>query len=351
MTRPIAAIAALSPLAVACDDSPSTPPVEPETRIFATPIAGELSRDWFVNGYVDADDGVGEYTDYECGPKSYDGHQGTDLVLPDFHRMDEGVDVLAAAAGTVWATHDGEFDRHKVWQDTVPWNVVAVDHGERHGYRYFAYYGHLKNGSIAVTEGQSVSPGTVLGEVGSSGRSDMPHLHFEVRRAPVSGVVGVVADPWEGACGAGSSLWLDQIPYQDEFRPIQAGLSVDSMSLDRVKDPPTPVTAVTAGGQPGAVSAWVQLHNQRAGAVTSWEWRRPDGTTFGQTGRTHTRFYSMSWWWTSVPLAAFDEAGTWSVEIRSHGEPVVALAFDVTLAGAVEAAADRTPSVDGGGIR
>lgn len=334
--------------AAACGDTPSSPPEEAPS-LFATPIAGQMNQDWFVTNYVDTDGSGSAFADYDCGLKSYDDHQGTDLVLPDFALMDQGVDVLAAASGTVIGTHDGEFDRNKEWQDGVTWNVVAVDHGERNGHRYVAYYGHLKNGSVAVTEGQSVSAGTVLGEVGSSGRSDMPHLHFEVLRAPSSGGSLEAVDPWQGPCGATVSLWLDQIAYQDQFRPVQSGITVDPMSLDRVKDPPTPVVAVTAGGS-GAVTAWVQLHNQHVGAVTSWRWLRPNGATFVQSSRTHTTFYSMSWWWTSVALSALDEAGTWSVQIESHGELVATMSFDVTLAGAV-VAGDRTLTTGGGGIR
>ena len=54
-------------------------------------------------------------------------------------------------------------------------NMVEVDHGNDLSTRY----GHLS--MINVAEGQSVSPGTVLGRVGSTGRSTGPHLHYEVR--------------------------------------------------------------------------------------------------------------------------------------------------------------------------
>ncbi len=54
-------------------------------------------------------------------------------------------------------------------------NRVVVDHGG--GVQ--TLYGHLSR--IAVTPGQHVDPGMVLGAVGSTGRSTGPHLHYEVR--------------------------------------------------------------------------------------------------------------------------------------------------------------------------
>lgn len=55
--------------------------------------------------------------------------------------------------------------------------VVAIDHGRD----IYTIYAHLKEGSIRVRAGQNVTQGTVLGLMGTTGRSTGVHLHFEMR--------------------------------------------------------------------------------------------------------------------------------------------------------------------------
>ncbi len=118
--------------------------------------------------------------------------------------------VLAAAAGVVVAAEDGNYDRCHGSLETADVdcdghemraNRVIVEH--EIGWR--SRYWHLKNGSVAVAEGDVVERGTVLGHVGSSGRSSMPHLHFEVHDPD-----GVVVDPYAGELSQETSYWCEQ---------------------------------------------------------------------------------------------------------------------------------------------
>jgi murein DD-endopeptidase MepM/ murein hydrolase activator NlpD len=86
-------------------------------------------------------------------------HSGVDF------RAEHGSPVLSAAAGkVVLAEYHGGYG-----------NMVEIDHGNGITTRY----AHLSH--IAVNDGQQVAVGTVVGRVGSTGRSTGPHLHYETR--------------------------------------------------------------------------------------------------------------------------------------------------------------------------
>ena len=61
-------------------------------------------------------------------------------------------------------------------------NHIVLDLGDgRH-----AFYAHLKPGSLTVQSGDRVARGEQIANVGNSGSSDGPHLHFHVMDSPSS---------------------------------------------------------------------------------------------------------------------------------------------------------------------
>jgi len=84
----------------------STAAAEPR---FAAPIACAVGEECFVQNFVDTDPGPGA-KDFACGTLTSDGHKGTDIRLKNYVEMEHGVDVLAAAPGTVLRIRDGMDD-------------------------------------------------------------------------------------------------------------------------------------------------------------------------------------------------------------------------------------------------
>ena len=284
--------------------------------MFVEPLAGTLNQTFYYLNYVDELPGAG-LRDFACGSKTYDGHQGTDITLANFAVMDSGVAVRAAAAGMILTTHDGEFDRQKQWITGAIANYVAI----RHPDGLVSWYLHLKKNSIAVGIGQQVEAGDLLGYVGSSGFSDIPHLHFEVR--DTAGVV----DPWAGACGATESRWSPQLPYQSTFSLNDAGLTGLSLTLDLAKDPPAAKSVFTTADP--QVSMWVQLLNAPGGSQLDFRLYRPDDSLYFTTSSTLPRFYGISWWWAWHAIPGYLTAGRWRMQFLHNGVMLAERAFDV----------------------
>ena len=101
------------------------------------------------------------------GGGASDLHDGVDLV------GSAGTSIFAAKAGTVITAN----------YHSSAGNHVIIDHGDG----YYSYYLHLS--SFAVSVGQSVSQGTIVGGMGTTGNSTGVHLHFGIATGIWSGFV------------------------------------------------------------------------------------------------------------------------------------------------------------------
>ncbi|MGH7461035.1 MAG: peptidoglycan DD-metalloendopeptidase family protein [Longimicrobiales bacterium] len=288
------------------------------TLNFAAPLRGQLNRDFFYAGYVDVQAGAG-LRDYQCGLRTYDGHSGTDIALPSFARMDQGVDVMAAAPGTVSALQDGFPDRNKIWGPGLDRdNFVVLNH--RDGFT--SYYGHLWRNSMRVSVGQLVQTGTVIAQVGSSGRSTMPHLHIEFAQN------GTPIEAHAGTCGASFTHWAAPPDYQDQFRLISSGTTRTEMTLDVAKDPPAQVDTFNTSDP--RIWVWVQVQNLRAGSVSRFRLVSPASVETEVGYLIHNEAASISWWWVSITPSQATTAGTWLVRYYNDIDQLVERSFVIT---------------------
>jgi len=176
------------------------------TQLNRTAFSGRLPFDgtWYVmaeHGFIDphkrflAEAFAYDFNQIGATGKSYqrDGRTNADYYA-------YGKKVLAAKEGSVVAIRNdiaenvpGETSN----VNTPGGNVVILDHGNNQ----FSYYGHLKPFTIAVKQGARVRAGDVIGEVGNSGDSLEPQLHFHVMNGPdpnQADGIPAVFESWRG---------------------------------------------------------------------------------------------------------------------------------------------------------
>lgn len=125
-------------------------PVEPSAAGYISPLAGKTKAN------------------ITTGINGYRGHTGADFACS------AGTPVLAVKAGTVVTStalkkSDGTYRSYGEY--------IAIDHHDG----TITFYAHMLPGSRTVQPGDVVAQGQQIGQVGSTGNSTGPHLHFEVR--------------------------------------------------------------------------------------------------------------------------------------------------------------------------
>jgi hypothetical protein len=113
---------------------------------------------------------------------------GSGMALLDHYSWDQPV--YATAGGKVaYAGYDmpdmapGTLADPRIFRDDprrLLGNAVAISHANGE----FSYYGHLRQASLEVNQGQVIRRGALLGRVGNSGHSPGPHLHFHLMDGP-----------------------------------------------------------------------------------------------------------------------------------------------------------------------
>lgn len=250
------------------------PPIE-----LSLPVDCAMGRDCFIQNYFDHAEGPGRQ-DHACGRLSYDGHDGIDFRTRDIPQMRQGVNVLAAAPGTVRATRDGMADINvrEIGVEAVlgqeAGNGVLIDHGNG----WMTQYSHLLQGSVMVQQGDRIDRGTVLGQIGLSGLTEFPHVEFAVRfqGRPVDPFVGPRDFP--GCNRALTPIWSPSAQQTLDY--IETGLLISGFHTGR----PTQDDAQEGRYDPTAITRtadalvyWVEVFGVLAGDIQRLTLLGPDG--------------------------------------------------------------------------
>jgi hypothetical protein len=151
-----------------------------------------------------------------------------------------GQPIFSTAAGTVVRAEDGWPERnpvHPVKDFLIRLqNARAVSSSQKIDLRSlsgnfiivetsdgYAVYAHAQTGSIIVSPGDKVIPGQRLANVGHSGNSTAPHLHFHVMDRP---------DPWK-AQGIPCCFRDYEVFHQGSWRLVQNGIP---KATDRIRN-------------------------------------------------------------------------------------------------------------------
>lgn len=252
---------------------------------FDLPVACPADTGCVVRSFVDEDPGAGA-KDWRCGRLTYDGHKGTDIRVPDGAAMAKGVQVLAAAPGTVLRLRDGMDDVSiraagaDAVKDREAGNSLIIDHGGG----WETQYGHLRKGSIIVKPGQTVTAGEPIAIMGLSGNTEFTHTHFEVRHngRPVDPYTG--AEMGTGCGGANAPLWTERalaaLPYREDA-PFDAGF-VDARP-DQWKARAGDYAGLGLTVDSPALVFWIDVLGHRTGDRQMIRLLSPDGAPLAQS--------------------------------------------------------------------
>lgn len=148
-----------------------------EIPVFDLPVTGE----WYItqgfNGEHTHKDLWMHAWDFEIIDEKGMKYERRGSILENFYSFD--MPVFAPADGKV-VTVVNHIEDNPIDQISAEnnWgNAVVIWH---YGNVYTAFC-HLKKGSIGVSEGEAIRYGQIIGKVGNSGRSLVPHLHFQVQ--------------------------------------------------------------------------------------------------------------------------------------------------------------------------
>lgn len=289
------------------------------------PVDCVIGEDCWYMAFVDTDS-RSTYRDHMCGVRTYEAHKGTDIA-PD-RAVVEMLDIVAAAPGRVIGTRDGlddtPMESRDPDRDTARCgNGVRIDHGGG----WTTQYCHMARGSVTVSTGAMVDAGDKLGRIGSSGWSELPHLHFQLEQdgAPVDPFLGkgpTADDRCVASRRVASGMWRGIDAHNGEsYQPVRF------RTIGLTTAPPTHKQA-KFGGYPGvalpdpdALVAYAVLFGAPSGARIETRVEGPAGETLFTNNRALERDFAEYFFFAGKKRAGRNwPAGVYTARVTVSGE-------------------------------
>ena len=179
-----------------------------------------------------------------------------------------------------------------------------------HANGFKTLYLHLKKGSVDVEVGETVTAGQRLGVLGSSGKSDAPHLHFAVHNR-----IGKSIDPFL------EDLWENPPAYDLPMHVADYTIVDRSIEWSDVVDPEDNIASIA----PGEGVLGIGLSIAGVSKNDRLEFFLKNGGTnlsytdvFGESYKQY--FYPLNW-----PIEK--RSGTWVVEVYTISDGKRKLGF------------------------
>ena len=233
----------------------SKPQVQPQTSKtidYVSPFAGARDKEMLKASKItgNAPITVGEKAGYSTSRGRV--HRGRDIAAPQGTGLTVPSNSVITDKGT-----EGTYGNYVVFKDSN-----GVEH----------FYGHMIEPS-PLNVGDMVSPGDIVGRVGSTGRSTGPHLHWEVSR-----VMGEVGRPRKNVIDPIEMGFPAQAPFTGKVEAAEIAKmkpSIPSIPSPTSRGNIVPLPITTGGGQQQSQSNSAPLQS----SVPRFSAEDPNNTT------------------------------------------------------------------------
>jgi hypothetical protein len=189
-----------------------------------------------------------------------------------------------------------------------------------------------------VAVGDAVVPGQNIAEVGSSGNSTDPHLHFELWYDSL-----YLVDPFSGPCGNAYNFWIDLLPYDTTFHVWEYGLTDYVPPIDSLRE--RPKARVKFSGQDSIITFWNLQYGLKRGDSTKIEWITPDGIKWFEYSYTYQKDWWFYYYYSYIFTPPDSELGEWTYHYYYNDSLVLTDHFMFTLPVNVMGQSENTETV------